>query len=114
MHHFYLGGVLGGDPVVLSLVVDQLHLSRVRKLDHGADGHLKLPARRVVQPHMVALLEMKESFGSCHPSILLQLSSLEPNLSLEAEAMPIPTPGYSAARHSSTGTAQKIGGRGWS
>lgn len=65
MHDSDLGGVLGGDPVVLIFVVHQLQLTRVRELDHGADGHLELPSLRVVQPDMVSLQTGKDFYYIC-------------------------------------------------
>lgn len=52
MHHLNTYG---------SFVVCHLDLTRVRKFDHGSDGHLKLPPGLQIQPHIVPLEEEQSS-----------------------------------------------------
>ena len=66
-------------------VVFQLHLSRVRELDDGADGHFKLPARRVVQPHMISLRQETVYQAVLHDTIVALCYSS--SLSVFARAM---------------------------
>ncbi len=60
VHDFDLRGILGGDPVLLPLLVHQLDLPGVGELDGGSNGHFKLPTCCVVQPDLVSLGRMRE------------------------------------------------------
>ena len=55
VHDLNLVGILRRDPMFLSLVIQQLDLSRVRELYRCTNRYLKLPTSCVVEPDLVPL-----------------------------------------------------------
>ena len=55
VHYLDLAGILGRDPVLILLVIQQLDLACVWELDTGSYGQLKLPTLCAVEPHLVSL-----------------------------------------------------------